>query len=93
MSRFYVIENTPGYLPEDAQEGFEGHKHIEDAELELIEVVDRWREDLDERGATGEVGISEDRTHAWMTDRSDFGPHDLGRVASVVEGSDGGWHA
>ena len=81
MGRYFVVENTPGYLPEDDQEGFDGHETLDDAKSELREVVARWREDRAVWGPA-DIGISEDGTYAWMNDRPEY-VYDLGRVASI----------
>ena len=83
MTRYFVVENTPGYLSED-EGGFDGYENVDDAKRELRGIVDQWCEGLAERGATADVGISEDGLSAWMDNRSDY-TYDLGRIAQVVE--------
>ena len=78
---YVVIENTPGYLPEnDDPATFET---LDEARAYLAEEVERYLEHMDEVGDDPDVSWSDERDSCYVT-RSDS-EHDLGRVFEIVE--------
>lgn len=84
--RFVVVENTPGYLPEDDDPAtFDSY---DDAVAYMRERVSEYVEDIEECDATAEVSegwASPDNYAAVMVYRSDR-IHDLGRYFGVERG-------
>lgn len=77
---FYVVENTPGYLPEsDDPPGFETEA---DARECLKEEVERYCEYLDDAGNEFTVYWDRDLSYANVSRLVD---HDLGRVFEIIE--------
>ena len=75
-----VVENTPGYLPENDEPGV--FEDLEDAKLALREDVQRYVEHGWEVGDNPGVSWSEDGTYAYGV--STTREHDLGRVFEVL---------
>ena len=83
-----VVENTPGYLPENDEPGI--FEDLEDAKLALREDVQRFTDHLDEVEEPYEVHWGEDGMQAYVTQTER--EHDLGRVFEVVPSEDTDQH-
>lgn len=82
MSRHYhVIENTPGYLPDDTEPPY-AYALLSAARDAAQELADRYRDDPD--GNYRVTGNKRDGYHVEDRDRT----HDLGRVIDVYPCSD-----
>jgi hypothetical protein len=77
MPRYVVIENTPGYMPDDDDPAtFDDYKEACEYVRELVE---RLMDHISEGGGEPAATFGED--HAFVTDMSR--EHDLGRSISV----------
>lgn len=79
---YVVIENTPGYLPDDDDPYVT--ESLEDAKAVLRELVERhteWCEDVD---MTYNVWFADDGMSASVANRSGF-TYDLGRAFEIHE--------
>jgi hypothetical protein len=81
-AQYVVIENTPGYMPED-EDPFVTDD-LGAARECLKDMVERHCEWCDEAGMTYDVWWSEDLTAAEVSNRSGF-TYDLGRCFAIVE--------
>jgi hypothetical protein len=83
MPNYVVIENTPGYMPDDDDPYVTDD--LESAKRALAESVERLTDFHDENDETYEMGITEDGMSAYVVEDR---PHALGRVFEILETAD-----
>jgi hypothetical protein len=78
--RYVVVENTPGYLPEEDEPATFADR--DSARAYMLERVASYRESLDEIGDEHDTCLSEDGDSAYVVSTSRA--HDLGRSFEVL---------
>lgn len=79
MPKFIVIENTPGYLPDDTDPG------VYDTFQEALEAAKTLEAELIDMGYTQEGSTIQEANYYqsyWTTEEK---MHDLGRVIEIME--------
>ena len=81
MTRYAVIENTPGYLPEDDDPYVT--EDLDAAKAYLVELVEQHEEWLEETNQTYSAYRDPDGMYATIDNRSGY-TYDLGRVFEIL---------